>query len=152
MTSTKSGNRVYASLLALGACILLYRTIMMISGGYLSTLVFIVAALLVLEFLLDLGWLVGSVRWWIRNDSKRPGSTLRLAAAAIILHAIRVYIFILGRTGPWYEFDVRPEFRTGPPETLQGTWIYFAGIMATLGVIGVIVVGYLIRNADRKNT
>ncbi|WP_146613541.1 hypothetical protein [Arenibacter echinorum] len=97
-----------------------------------------VAALLFMEFLFDLGWLFSSILWWISNKRKWLKITLRLAATAIILHAIRVLIFILGRVGPWIDFDYRPEYR--PLQYSDRTWIYFAAIMSILGVIGVIVV------------
>ena len=122
----------------------------MISQGSLTTLALFASVLLVAEFLLDLGWLAGSVAWLIRNDTGRPRITLRLAAAAIILHAIRVYIFVLGRTGPWIDFDVRSGHLADHSESWTWTGVYFAGIMATLGVIGVVVVWYLIRRAGNK--
>jgi hypothetical protein len=60
-----SKQRTYASLMVLGAGILLYRTILMISQGALHTLIPWVAFLLVVELLVDLSCLVGAISWWI---------------------------------------------------------------------------------------
>lgn len=62
-----SRQSLYASLLALCASILLCRTIIMLVGGATGSLVPWVSALLVLEFVLDLVTLVGSLRWWINR-------------------------------------------------------------------------------------
>jgi len=106
-----SGHRFYASLLTLGACILLYRTIMMLSKGALETLVAWVSALLIVELLVDLSCLLSSIRWGIYDSREYSKLALRLGAAAAILHAFRVLIFVLVRIGPWIDFDVRPEQR-----------------------------------------
>jgi len=135
-----SKQRLYASLLILGACILLIRTIMLVAGGSFSVLVLWVSFLLTLEILIDTGWLVSSILWLISNDENRASLPLKLAAGAIILHAIRVMIFVMGRVGPWINFDVRPEQRL--LHYTRWTWfgVYFAAIMSILGVLGVIVV------------
>lgn len=140
MRSKISKQRLYASLLILGACILLIRTIMLVAGGSFSVLVLWVSFLLTLEILIDTGWLVSSILWLISNDENRASLPLKLAAGAIILHAIRVMIFVMGRVGPWINFDVRPEQRL--LHYTRWTWfgVYFAAIMSILGVLGVIVV------------
>ena len=61
--------------------------------------------------MLDLSCLLSSIFWWIKNDKSKARLPLRLGAAAAILHALRVIIFVLGRVGPWIDFDVRPEHR-----------------------------------------
>ena len=96
-----SRQRLYASVLILGACVLLFRTVMMISQGLLDVLVLWVSLLLIAEFLIDLAWLFSSINWWISKDRNKASLPLRLASAAIILHAVRVLIFVLGRVGPW---------------------------------------------------
>ena len=135
-----SKQRLYASLLILGACILLFRTIMLVAGGSLSVLVLWVSFLLVLEMLIDTGWLVSSILWLISNDKNRDSWPLKIAAGAIILHAVRVLIFVMGRVGPWIDFDVRPGQRL--LHYTRWTWfgVVFAAIMSILGVLGVIVV------------
>lgn len=141
--------RLYASLLILGACILLFRTIMMISEGSLDVLVLWVSILLIAEFLIDLGWLLSSIIWWISNDKKKASIPLRLASAAIILHAVRVLIFVLGRVGPWIDFDVRPEHGALHYTRWSWTTVYFAAIMSALGVLGVIIIWRLMRRAKK---
>ncbi len=140
MGVTVSKQRVYATFLILGACILLFRTVMMITGEALTVLVLWVSILLIAEFLIDSGWLVSALFWWITDDESKAHIPLRLAAAAIILHGIRVLIFVLGRVGPWVDFDVRPEHRALHDARWSWGWLYFAAIMSILGVIGVITV------------
>jgi hypothetical protein len=144
-----SKQRLYALLFILGACILLFRTVIMIAQGNLGVLVLWVSILLIAELLLDAGWLLGAIGWMIANDERNSRITLQLAAAAIILHAVRVYIFVLGRVGPWIDFDVRPAHRA--LHHTRWTWggVWFALIMATLGVIGVIIV-WAIRHKHKK--
>jgi hypothetical protein len=143
-----SKQRLYASFLILGACILLFRTIMLVAGGSLSVLVLWVSFLLILEMLIDTGWLVSATAWLISGEKAKASITLKLAAAAIILHAIRVLIFVMGRVGPWVNFDVRPEQRL--LHYNRWTWfgVYFAAIMSVLGVLGVVVVWRLRRRSS----
>ena len=145
-----SRQRLYASLLALGTGFLLYRTVTMLVQGALDVLVLWVSLLLFAELLLDLSCLLSSIRWWITNDKSKARLPLRLCAAAIILHAIRVLIFVTGRIGPWIDFDVRPEQRAMHEARWTWTGVYFAGIMSVLGVIGVIIIWTLIRRARKK--
>ena len=106
-----SRQRLYASLLALGATILLSPTLVMLTQGALSVLVLWVSGLLILELILVITTLLGAVRWWMTSAQKDAVFALRAGAAATILHALRVLIFVLGRTGPWIDFDVKPEHR-----------------------------------------
>ncbi|UCF71160.1 MAG: hypothetical protein JSW49_02460 [candidate division WOR-3 bacterium] len=145
MSINASKQRLYASLLILGACILLIRTILMVFGGSLDVLVLWVSVLLFLEMLIDSGWLLSSVRWLVSGDGNRARNALRLAAAAIVLHSVRVLIFVLGRVGPWVDFDVRPEQRMLHYTRWSWSGVYFAAIMSVLGVLGVIVVWRLRR-------
>jgi hypothetical protein len=148
---SSSNQRLYALLFILGACTLLSRTVIMLVQGSLGVLVLWVSILLFAEMLLDAGWLYSAIGWFIANDENESHVPLRLAAAGIILHAIRVYIFVLGRIGPWIDFDVRPEQRA--MHHTRWTWggVYFAFIMATLGVVGVIII-WMIRRRARKRT
>jgi len=140
MTLNKSKQRLYASLLMLGAGILLFRTIMMLYQGALEILVLWVSALLIFELLIDLSCLISSARWWIANDKDKSLLALRLGAAAAIFHAFRVLIFVMGRFEPWLDFDVRPEQRALHHTHWSWEGVYFAAIMSILGVIGVIVI------------
>lgn len=143
--------RLYASFSILGACILLFRTVSMIAGGSLVFLTLWASVLLILELLIDTGWLASSVLWWIGNDKGRASVPLRLAAAGIILHAVRVLVFVLGRAGPWVNFDVRPEYRAEHYARWSWVGVYFAAIMALMGVLGVIIVWVLRRRTASRN-
>ena len=135
-----SRQRLYASLLIIGSGILLFRTIHMVSTNAYDYLMLWVFILLIAEMLVDLGCLGSSVWWWITNDPDNDSIPLRFGAAAAILHAIRVLIFVLGRTGPWINFDVRPEHQALHHLRWTWFWVYFAAIMSILGVIGVIII------------
>jgi len=135
-----SRSRLYSSLLALGACILLARTVVMLAQGALMVLVPWVSSLLLAESLLDVTTLLGSVRWWVREEATRERFALRAGAAATLLHAVRVLIFVLGRTGPWVDFDVRPEQRALHAGRWNWGQLYFAAVLSVLGVIGVVMI------------
>ena len=66
--------RLYASLLSVGAGFLLFRTFhMMFVDHAFELLVSWVSALLVAECILDLACLVAMVRWAITNDERDAG-------------------------------------------------------------------------------
>lgn len=139
-----SRQRIYASLFTLGAGILLFRTLrMMIVEGAFELLLPWVIALLIAEFLVDLGWALCSIRWFVLNLREKARCALRLGAAAIFLHAFRVLIYVLGRTGPWENFDVRPEHRAS--YTFDWFWVWFAATLALLGIAGVLIIWGIIR-------
>jgi hypothetical protein len=140
MTAIFSKQRYYASLLILGSAILLFRTIHMTSSGAYDYLLLWVFILLIAELFIDAGCLLTSTRWWTTNDQKYDRIPLRFGAAATIVHAIRVLIFVLDRTGPWINFDVRPEHRALHHLHWTWFWVYFAAIMSVLGVIGVVII------------
>jgi hypothetical protein len=150
MKPEKSKQRIYASLLILGASILLFRTIVMLFQGVFDILVLWVFLLLIAELLIDAGCILTSAGWWIANNAKKASVPLRFGAAAAILHAVRVFIFVLGRIGPWINFDVRPAQRA--LHHTRWTWneVYFAAIMSVLGIIGVIII-WRIRRQAKKN-
>jgi hypothetical protein len=150
MAGRAKRQRIYASLLALGACILLYRTITMISQGALEILALWVSIILFAEMMIDSACLVTTIPWWISRDRTRARLPLRIGAAAGIFHALRVLVFVLGRTGPWINIDVRPEHRAAHAERWSWAGVYSAGIMAVLGVIGVIIIWLLIRPAKKN--
>jgi len=140
--------RIYAILLILGSSMLLYRTLTLIFGGYLAINYWWVSTLLIAEFLVDLACLASSIWWFVINDRSRDRLPLRLGTAAALLHAVRVLIFVLGRTGPFLNFDVRPEYHHLYGETAW-FWVYFAATLAVLGVAGVILI-WRIRVRNRK--
>lgn len=128
--------RIFAGLLVFGAAILLFRTISMLTQDALRFLVWWVGGLLILEMLLDGASMAFSIRWIIRPTKKGP--VLRFAAAATLLHAFRVLIFVLGRTGPWYDFDVVPAERAFHQERWTWGQVWFASVLSILGVMAVI--------------
>jgi hypothetical protein len=146
-----SSLRLYASLLALGASVLLARTVVMLAQGAMKVLVPWVSSLLLAECLLDITTLVGSVWWWVRDEADRERFALRAGAAATILHAVRVLIFVLGRAGPWVDFDVRPEQRALHAESWSWGQVYFAAVLSALGVIGVVVIWMWRRRRNKLN-
>ena len=150
MGQTLSWQRFYASLLALGAGFLLYRTIVLLSRGAWEIFMPWVVFLLLAELLIDLGCFLISVRWWIRNDSNAARPALRFGTAVVFMHAVRVMIFVMGRVGPWINFDVRPEHREMHYTRWTWTGVYFAAIMSALSIIAVFVIWHLIRRARKK--
>ena len=142
-------NRLYASLLILGAGILLYRTISMVFHGALTILVLWVSALLLLELVIDLLCIVFSMWWWWNQGAGRW--PLRFGAMATVLHALRVLIFVLGRTGPLENFDVRPEHAVSHAERWTWGQVYFAATLSILGVIGLLVIWLFVRKARRRS-
>jgi len=151
MAAKASKQRVYASLLMLGSCILLFRSQFMIYSGALDINVLWVSVLLVAEFFVDLGCFISTIYWWIKNDENKAYIALRFGAAAAILHAFRVLIFVLGRTGPWIDFDVKPVHQAMHPTRWNWDQVYFAAIMSILGIIGVIII-WRIRRRRKKST
>ena len=129
-----SKQRIYALLLILGASILLFRTLrlMFVEQG-LEILVLWVIILTIVEFLIDISCIIGSLRWLISNDALKATFPLQLGAAAAILHAMRVLIYVLGRTGPWVNFDVKPIYRSS--YSFEWFWIWFVAILSVLGII-----------------
>jgi len=145
-----SKQRLYASLLILGACILLFRTVIMVFQGALGVLVLWVSVLLFCEMIIDFGCILTSISWWMTKDKNKAGLPLTFGAAAAVLHAIRVLIFVLGRTGPWINFDVQPEQRA--IHDTRWTWgeVYFAATLSVLGIISVLVIWQLRKRARNR--
>jgi len=151
MTRLNSKQRIYASLLFLGACILLFRTLTMVAQGNMGILALWVSVLLIAELLLDIGCAIFSVVWWIHNDSKKDRIPLCFGVAAALLHAFRVLIFVIGRIGPWINFDVKPEHQALHDTRWNMGEVYFALIMSILGIIGVVII-WRYRRKGRKTT
>lgn len=130
-----SRHRTYATLLAMGAGLLLYRTLEMISADAMSTLVPWVSALLVVELIIDAITVVVCLTWAATVKHEHIRTVIRATTTVVVLHAVRVAIFILGRIGPWVDFDVRPEARAMHATRWSWGEVYFAGTMAALSVI-----------------
>ena len=88
----------------------------------------------------------------ILGESRLNTVPLRLGAAAAILHAPRVLIFVLGRTSTFLNFDVRQEYHATHGGLLSWFWVYFAGAMSVLGVFGVLIIWQVRRSVGKKNS
>ena len=132
--------RHYASFFILGSGFLTYRTIRLIVGGALGINATWVSALLFLEMLIDAACVLTSIIWWIKDNNASARLPVNLCAAMVIVHAIRVTIFVIGRLGPWIDFDVKPEARA--MHDTRWTWegVYIAGILSALSIIAVVII------------
>lgn len=145
-------HRIYALILMLGASILIYRTVTMIVQGALGVLVLWVGALLIAELIIDLSCFLTALVWAITKEPQRSNLPLRLGAAAAILHAFRVLIFVLGRTPFFYNFDVRLEQQAAHAGRWSWLDVWFASILSILGLLGVIIIWRIrTRNRQTKN-
>lgn len=122
-------------LLAGGASVLLYRTIALVREARTVLRPWVIA-LTYLEMLLDIATLAGALRWWRSRSPGHAHFPLRTGAAAALLHAGRVLVFVLGRTGPWVDFDVRPEARADHDRRWTWAQVVVAAVLSVLGVIG----------------
>ena len=127
-------------LMILGASVLLFRTVrLLFFEDGLIILALWTKILTIIEMIVDILCIFFSFEWLRKSEVKFKIVSFRLCEIATLFHGFRVLIYILGRIGPWKDFDKTPEFR------LQGTtntfWLYFAGILSVVGVIGVISIG-----------
>jgi hypothetical protein len=118
--------------------------------GYLGIYRPWVSFLLIAEMAIDAGCLLASVRWWLHDDEAHAVPALRLAAATVFVHAARVLVFALGRTGPFLDFDIAPEQRELYAGTLSWFEVYLASGLSLLSVIVVFVVWGMRRRAKRR--
>lgn len=130
--------KIYPSSMILGAGILLFRTfrLMFFEDG-LVTLAVWVNVLTAIEMIIDMACFLFSIKWLCISETYKSFS-LRLGATAAIIHAFRVIIFVIGRVGPWKDFDLKPEYRGFVG--IDIFWVYFAGILSVLGIAGVIII------------
>lgn len=140
MTATTRSRPVGPALLVGGAGILLYRTIALLAGGARAVLRSWVVVLTVVEMIVDAVTLVAAARWWRSGNTRDARLPLGMGAAATLLHAVRVLVFVLGRTGPWRDFDVRPEQRADHRQRWTWRGVVFAGLMSCLGVLGMLII------------
>ncbi len=144
--------RIWATLLALGAGFLFFRTIWLTAHGYTERYTWWVAFLLVVEMLVDLSCMIASIRWWIQSDSIAARRlTLRLTVAIVFLHAVRVAIFVVGCIGPWTAWDVRPEYRAERASTWTWTGFWIASIGAVTSLLVVLAVWFVMRRNRQKS-
>lgn len=141
-----------AVLLAAGAAFMLWRTLDLISGRSLVVYVWWAAGLLLLEAAIDLVTFVAAARWFVTSRPNHRRTVLRAAAAVVSVHALRVAVFVLGRTGPWIDFDIRPEERAEYATGWTWTGVAVAGSMAALSVLILFAACYRVRrNRSRRN-
>jgi hypothetical protein len=142
---TASQSRMVATLLFLGAAFLLYRTLAMLAGGAIHVFVPWVVVLLFLELALDALTLGMCLLWGITLSIRHGMLVFRLTAAVVMVHAMRVLIFVLGRTGPWVDFDVQSLARAGHAARWSWFGVWFAGTMSVLSLIVLIVAWLYLR-------
>ena len=127
--------RIISGLLFLGGCVLVFRVLSMLAGGARDVLVGWVYALLIAELVVDLLALAMLARWFGHCTVPARTLAIRVTAIVVVLHAIRVGIFALGRIGPWIDFDVRPEARATHAD--RWTWgdVWFASAITIVSVV-----------------
>ena len=136
---SRLSQRSLATVLFIGAAFLLYRTLALVSAGALETFVSWVVVLLMLELIADGITMVVCAAWAISGKAEQVRAVIRATSVVILLHAVRVLIFVLGRTGPWVDFDVKPAARAHHGDSWTWGGVYFAGAMSAISVIALIV-------------
>ena len=147
---SEARQRVYAGLLVLGTGFLMIRAFMMVAGDTLDILIPWVGVLLVLELVLDVGAVVAGARWMMSGMRRHSSLALRFGAAAVVVHALRAFLFSLGRMEPWLNFDIRPELRAMYADRWTPEEASVAGIVAALGLLIAAVVWWNRRQSKRK--
>ena len=140
--------RVIAGLLFLGGCVLVFRAYSMLADGARDVLVGWVYALLIAELVVDLLALVALSRWFYLCTHPAQKMALRVTALVVVLHAVRVGIFALGRIGPWVDFDVQIDARAAHAD--RWTWgdVWFASVLSVVSVV--ILLWYWRRSSTRS--
>lgn len=138
---TRAGatSRAAAAFLTLGGAFLTYRAATLIGQGHaaqyvpwLEVLTYVELVLAAATTLAALGWLIRGAAW------VRP--TLRLTAALVVLHAVRVAVFVLARTGPAVDFDIQSGYRPLPADAWTWAEVWIAGGLAALSLVVLVVV------------
>lgn len=141
--------RLYATLLMTATSILVVRTWhMAMEEQHFEILVGWVYGLLIVEFMLTIGCLLAATRWFVLSKWQYASTALKFGVWAVMLHAVRVLVLVLGRTGPWMNFDVRPEYQS--VFALDWFWVYFSVGFSALALIGLYVVWRLWRQVKGK--
>lgn len=132
--------RMAAAGVVAGSGFLLARTIILMTGGALRTYAGWAAALLGVEFVVDAATVVASGVWFVTRQVHHRTLALRGVAVMILVHALRVLVFVLGRTGPWVNFDVRAQHRAEYATTWRWSDVWLAGTGAALSLVVLAVV------------
>ena len=136
--------KVFPLLLTLGAVVLVFRTIrLLFFENGLHSLMLWVIILTFIEMIIDLSCIFFSLKWFFKNNGKDVIISLKLAASAAIFHAFRVLIYVLGRVGPWQDFDLKPELRAN--HTANMFWVIFAAVLSISGVAGVFIIRFILK-------
>ena len=139
-----------ALLLAAGSAFLLYRALsLLLIDDALTVLAIWALALLLVEIVFDFACLTRSLRWLTSGDMVHARPALRLAVAVILVHAVRVAIYVLGRTGPWHNFDVRPEQRA--TYTYDPFWVWVAATLSAMSVLAMLIFWAYRRSGSGRN-
>ncbi|TNE53120.1 MAG: hypothetical protein EP344_15070 [Bacteroidetes bacterium] len=140
--------KTYASLIILGAGILLFRTIRLltIENGW-EILSDWVIVLTFIEMAIDILCITISTQWLLANSARSKSLALGFGAAAAIFHAFRVLIYVLGRTQAFNNFDVKPAFRS--THNVDMFWVYFAAVLSVMGILGVIIIWTAIKRSNK---
>lgn len=138
--------KIYASFLILGASILLFRTIRLLTveNGWVMLANWVIM-LTFMEMAIDALCIIFASRWWMGVTDHSKSIALRLGASAAIFHAFRVLIYVIGRVGPWINFDVKPKFRA--LQDVEMFWVIFAATLSILGILGVIIIWLLTKRS-----
>jgi hypothetical protein len=141
--------KIYPLLLILGAGVLLFRTIRLLTveNGWELLALWVIAFTFV-EMIIDLLCIIFSFHWLLTDGVNSKKLSLRFGAAAALFHAFRVLIYVLGRIGPWENFDLKTQFQQN--QTGDKFWLYFASVLSLLGIIGVVVIWWKIRKNRTK--
>ena len=141
---------LYSSLLILGASVLLFRTIRLLTveNGW-EVLANWVIILTIIEMAIDIACLGFSLQWLISNKLNSKSKALRYGAVAAIFHAFRVLIYVLGRTDLLLNFDVKPQFKS--THEVNMFWVYFAAILSILGILGVVIISIIMRRKNKNS-
>lgn len=140
MPSASWRTRLPAAGVVAGSGFLLARTIVLMAGGALRLYSGWAAALLAIEFVVDAATVVAGGVWFVTRQAHHRTRALRAVAVMILVHAVRVMVFVLGRTGPWVDFDVRAQRRAEYATTWRWFDVWLAGTGATLSLIVLAVV------------
>ncbi|MDH3295702.1 MAG: hypothetical protein OER95_15395 [Acidimicrobiia bacterium] len=137
---TSGRRRLYAAVLFLGGGVLMVRAVTLLGQDAPSRWVPWVGIALYVETAAIIVALVALVRWFLIPDDHHTTTAFWATAALVFVHAFRVAVFALGRTGPWVDFDVRPEYRADHGDSWTWGEVYFASGAALLSVIITLVV------------
>lgn len=135
-----SRRRVYAVALLLGGAVLLVRAITLFSQGAIARWTPWVGFSLWVETTVIVIALTTLVLWLVDPSDRRTTAALVVTTVLVLVHAFRVAVFALGRTGPWVDFDVRPEFRADHGALWTWGEVWFASGAALVSLVVTMVV------------